>query len=158
MMLAAIAGLTCAQRPRTVTVPDMPSDDRTSRDEHEIRAIEATYDAAWARADAGALVAAFVDDAVVINPRGQVANGRAEFETVMTGMLAGPFAGSTHETTVERIRFVSQDVAVVDGIARITGVHGEPSPIRHPFTDIFVRRDGRWMITDVRAYTFLPLL
>lgn len=132
----------------------MPSDDRT-RDDREIRAIEADYDAAWARADAAALAAAFVEDAVVINPRGQVANGRAQFEAVMTAMLAGPFAGSIHASTVERVRFVSQDVAVVDGTARITGARGEASPITHPFTDIFVKRDGRWMITDVRAYTFL---
>jgi uncharacterized protein (TIGR02246 family) len=105
--------------------------------------------------DAGALAAALSDDAIVVSLRGEVATGRAEFESIMTRILAGPFAGSTHESTITRVHFVTSDVAVVDGEARVSGARGERSPILHAFTDVFVRRDGRWLIQAVRAYTHL---
>lgn len=74
----------------------------------------------------------------------------------MTRMLAGPFAGSTHESRIDRVRFVSEDVAIVDGVARITDLRDEPSPITHAFTDVFVRRAGHWAFSD-RSRVHVPL-
>jgi uncharacterized protein (TIGR02246 family) len=130
----------------------MPSAFNLARREAEVRALEAAYDEAWNRADAEGLAAALSDDAIVVNPRGEVANGRAEFEGIMTRMFSGPFAGSTHESEIARIHFVTADVAVVDGEARVSGVRGESSPITHAFTDVVVRRSGRWVIVALRAY------
>lgn len=131
----------------------MSTEPDRSADEAQILALEAAYDAAWSRADAAALVASFCEDAVVVNPRGQAAYGKAALEAILAGLLAGPFAGSSHESVVRRVRFVGADVAIVDGEAR---VEGAGAPITHAFTDVFVRRGGRWLISDVRAYVFMP--
>jgi uncharacterized protein (TIGR02246 family) len=126
---------------------DHPDDDAA------IRAIEEAYDAAWSRGDAAALVSSFAPDAVVVNPRGQVADGKAAFEQIMAGLFASAFRGSTHTGRITRIRYPTDDVAIVDGEATL---RGPELAVVHPFTDLLVRRDGRWWICDVRAYGFLP--
>ncbi len=124
-------------------------------DEAAIRAIEAAYDEAWNRGDATALVSSMSDDAIVVNPFGRVATGKAEFERVMSMLLAGDFKGTRHESTISRIHFPAADVVVVDGEAAVI----PPPPAERTvvkFTDVMIRRDGRWIITDVRAYVLLP--
>ncbi|MCC7539989.1 MAG: SgcJ/EcaC family oxidoreductase [Deltaproteobacteria bacterium] len=131
-----------------------PSSSR-SADEEAIRAIEAAYDQAWNRGDAKALVSSMIDDAIVVNPRGEVAHGKVEFERVISTMFAGEFKGTRHESTISRIHFPASEVAVVDGEASvISAPPAGRTTVR--FTDVMVRRDGRWMLADVRAYVFLP--
>ena len=126
-----------------------------SADEAAIRAIEAAYDQAWNRGDAEALVSSMIDDAIVVNPRGQVANGKAEFERVISTLFADEFKDTKHETTISRIHFPANDVAVVDGEASVIAAPpAERMTVK--FTDVMIRRDGRWMLADVRAYVLLP--
>jgi uncharacterized protein (TIGR02246 family) len=124
-----------------------------SNDDAAIRAVEGAYDAAWDRGDARALVDAFESDAIVVNPRGAVAVGKAEFQRIITGVLAGAFRGSTHTSRITRIHYPIDGVAVVDGEATIRT--GDATTV-HSFTDVMIRRDGRWQISDVRAYVFMP--
>ena len=131
-----------------------------ARDEAAIRALEAAYDASWNAGDVRSLVAAFAPEAVVVNPLGQVARGQAEIERVMHAFLSGPARGSTHNSTVFRVEFVTDDVAVVDGEAtleRLAGPDGAPSPpLVHRFTDVVVRQDDAWLLAQVRAYVLMP--
>jgi uncharacterized protein (TIGR02246 family) len=125
-----------------------------SEDEAAIRAIEAAYDEAWNRGDASALVSAMSEHVIVVNPYGQVATGKAEFERVISALLAGDFAGTTHESTIHRIHFAAEDVAVVDGEASVIPARpAERTVVK--FTDVMIRHSGRWMLTDVRAYVLL---
>jgi uncharacterized protein (TIGR02246 family) len=124
--------------------------------ETEIRAIEARYDEAWNRADPDTLVADLADDAVVVNPRGEAATGRNAFRSIIAEMFSGPFAGSRHESTIHRIQFIAENVAVVDGEARVTRATPRTDVV-HAFTDVFVRRGGKWEIAAVRAYVHVPL-
>ena len=146
-------GLGCAPSPVRPTMHNPPRD--RSADEQAIRAVEAAYDEAWNRGDAKALVSSMTDDAIVVNPRGQVANGRAAFEGAIAALFAGEFRGTRHESTISRIHFPTNDVAVVDGEASVIF----PPPAERTtvkFTDVMIRQNGRWMITDVRAYALLP--
>jgi uncharacterized protein (TIGR02246 family) len=151
--ILALIGMGCT--PGHARPPmENPSSDR-STDEAAIAAVEAAYDQAWNRGDAKALASLMADDAIVVNPRGQVANGKAEFERVISTLLAGEFKGSEHESTITLVHFPARDVAVVDGEASVV----PPPPAQRTtvkFTDVMIRRDGRWMLTDVRAYVFLP--
>jgi uncharacterized protein (TIGR02246 family) len=128
------------------------------KDETTILALEEAYDLAWNRGDAKALVSSFTPDAIIVNPRGEVAVGRAEFEKAMTGLLNGSFKGSIHKTKIIRIHFPKEDFAVVDGEATLTGIKEieGSTALTHRFTDVVVRENDRWLITDVRAYVFLP--
>jgi uncharacterized protein (TIGR02246 family) len=123
-----------------------------SKDEQAIRALEAAYDAAWRRGDIDTLMACFAPDAVLVNPLGQVVDGREEIGRMLRAFLAGPARDSKHTTRIVRLSFITDDVAVVDGKAILEDAAVEESVLQHRFTDIFVKRDGRWLISQVRAY------
>ena len=121
-------------------------------------ALEAEYDAAWAAGDVEALLALLAPDVVLVSPRGDVARGAAEVRTVFEGLFAGWAAGSVHTSTVLRVEPVTDDVLVLDGRARISGLAsdapgvGPDGALVHDFTDVLVRRRGRWRIAHVRAH------
>ena len=126
-------------------------------DEAAVRAVEAAYDRAWAAGDLDAVLACFVDDAVLVNPRGQVAIGAREVRAALSGFLSGEGRDTEHESVITRVSFVGRDVAVVDGhaVIRRRGAAGSGPPFEHPFTDVLVRTDrGGWAIAHVRAYRF----
>jgi len=127
-----------------------------TQDEAAVRAVETSYDEAWNRGDAGALAALLTEDALLVNPYGEVAVGREAFRTVIGGLLAGRFAGSRHHATIVRVQFVADDVALADGSAVLSDMPGGAAPIEHTFTDVLVLRDGRWQIAAIRAYVFAP--
>ena len=96
----------------------------------------------------------FSGDAVLVNPRGQVAAGHDAIRQALGSFLAGEARGSQHRSALHRITFVRQDVAVVDGVASIS-VQGAGQVLEHPFTDIVVRDEfGHWLISHVRTYQF----
>jgi uncharacterized protein (TIGR02246 family) len=131
-----------------------------ARDEAAVRGVEQVYDAAWNRGDVEVLIALFQDEAVIVNPRGQTARGRAEIEQVMRQFLAGPAARSTHTSVIRQVHFLGDEVAIVDGEATLNGIIGpdggtEP-PLVHQFTDVLTRTRDTWLIAHVRAYVLMP--
>jgi uncharacterized protein (TIGR02246 family) len=130
-----------------------------SLDEAAIRALEAAYDRAWNAADLGGLTAPFTPDASIVDPFGGVSSGRAEIERLLTTLFDGAGRGSTHTSTVLSVRFVTDDVALVDGEAVIEGLGesggGVMPTLVHRFTDVLVKHDGSWRIAQVRAYVFV---
>jgi hypothetical protein len=63
--------------------------------------------------------------------------------------LATEARGSTHTSTIVRVEFVTNDVAVADGEARIETA---AATIRHAFTDVLVKTESEWRIAQTRAY------
>ncbi len=123
------------------------------RDELSIREVERAYDHAWAASDIAALGDCYTADAVVVNPRGEVARGVEQIREIFGAFLRGPAQGSIHESRIVRIEFVTNDVAVVDGEASIHNPAKPDEPaITHQFTDVLARKQGAWRIAHVRAY------
>lgn len=123
--------------------------------ERAVREVEAAYDAAWGRGDVDAVLAHVEDDVVVVSPRGDVCRGRQEFKALLERLLADEAAGTTHQSTPLRVVFVTDDVALFDGEALISrpATEGrEAFTLRHGFTDVLVRRDGGWRISQIRAH------
>lgn len=127
------------------------------QDTSAIRHLEQAYDAAWNAGDVRALVALFSSDAVVVNPLGKIARGQAEIQRVLEQVLAGAARGSRHASIVSSISFVTDEVAIVDGEARLEGLSEaelRQSVSVHNFTDMMVKVSGKWAIAHVRAYVF----
>jgi uncharacterized protein (TIGR02246 family) len=122
-------------------------------DEAAVRAIEAAYDRAWQAGDIESLLACLSEDAVLINPHGEVARGHSGIRRELTAVLGGPARGSQHTSSISRIEFVTADVAIVDGQAMIElpGQDDRASTLAHRFTDILVRNSGVWVIAHIRA-------
>jgi uncharacterized protein (TIGR02246 family) len=124
------------------------------RDEAEIRALEAEYDRAWGAADMAGLMSLLEPDVVIFDPRGGRSVGALEAQRLLQDFLAGEGSGSTHMSSAKQVSFVTDDVALFDGRATIEGPN-LTQPIVHDFTDVFVRREGRWRIAHIRAYIYM---
>lgn len=137
----------------SATIPHMTNE--RNADEQAILRVEAAYDSAWRSGDVDALLLCFAPDAVIVSPPGDVANGLAEIETMFRQLFAGDAAGSNHSSEIVRITFVTDDVALVDGVATVQGFRdlGTPDaqPLVHRFSDVLVKQGDAWAINQVRA-------
>ena len=93
----------------------------------------------------------FLDDASIIDPEGNETRGKA----AVAEMYAAAFQespGLKVESKVEEVRFLTPDVARVEG--RVATFVGRPATRRefNQFSVLLVRRDGKWRIAEIREY------
>lgn len=120
---------------------------RRDKDETAIRAVVKKYVDARERADARAIEALFTSDADQLVSSGIWRKGREE---VVRGTVASSEnTGGTRTITVESIRFVSADVALVDGRYEISRLAGGKTR-RMWTTLIFSRTPESWRIAAIR--------
>ena len=126
------------------------------KDEATIFALAEAYDSAWNNGDVEKLVSFFVSDAVIVNPKGEVTKSVAEFGKDVTELFGGSFKGSIHKTKIIRIHFPKNDVAVVDGEAKLTiKKFEEDNVLTHRYTDVMIKNGNKWLISDTRTYDLL---
>ncbi len=122
-----------------------------SRGEETIRKLSASYDETWNKGDAAALAAFWADDASHMEPDGQIVAGRTALAKRLAERLDADLKGTHSHQTVESIRFVTADVAVVDASYEVTGAHDlagkSKPPMQGRYVDIWVKRSGKWHIT-----------
>ncbi len=123
-------------------------------DEKAIRQVYASYEAAWNAGDAKRVAAVWADDAEHVEADGRVITGRTAIGADFAQRLATVWKGSQLKQTVESIRFIKPDVAVVDAAFEVTGGHdaaGKPLPPVHGrYADIWVKKGGSWHIAADR--------
>jgi uncharacterized protein (TIGR02246 family) len=119
-----------------------------------IRAIVAAQVQAWNAGDGRAYARDVAPDASFTNIFGMVMYGHDAFEKRHAEILASFYKGTTKSQAVKRLRFVTPDVAVVDIDNEVRGVRTLPSGLAVPadgivrtqLMQVFVRRDGRWLV------------
>jgi uncharacterized protein (TIGR02246 family) len=121
--------------------------DRQAADEAAIRKAVEAYVAAFNRGDAKALAALWSPDAVYTNRlTGEQVAGRAEIEKQFTGILSEA-KGIKIESKTESIRFISPNVAVEDGKAKV--IRPGEAPEESEYNAVYVKRDGQWLLDRV---------
>jgi uncharacterized protein (TIGR02246 family) len=108
------------------------------------------FSKAYSAADAEALGGFFTDDVVVTDPEGNETRGKA----AVTDMYAGSFKenpGLRLESQVAEVRFITPDVARVEGQTRLSA-GGDASEFTR-FSSLLVRKDGKWQSAEIREYT-----
>ena len=106
----------------------------------------------WKTNDGAALAEFFTEDGTLINPFGQRADGRPAVAAMYSDYFAGLLADTTTTITVESIRPVGADHALVDADEPIHGPDGQARLVVH--LTALLRRDGDdWRFVDVRPYT-----
>jgi uncharacterized protein (TIGR02246 family) len=130
------------------------SADESAGDEAAIRKAAADYVEAYQKGDAKALAALWGPDAEYLNPTsGRRVKGRQAIEQEFDRIFKQGGA-SQLEVTIHSIRFLTPDVAIEEGEARVTP-EGE-APEESTYMAIHVKRDGRWLLESVRE-TDLPV-
>jgi uncharacterized protein (TIGR02246 family) len=120
-----------------------------------LREVTARVDAAWNAGDGVAFAAQWTECGTIVNPFGQLTEGRVNIERDMTEQFAGPSQGTTHLLEITRVYVVSPFVAVADGISCVTA-DNSTEPWTAPFTAVFSRnKRGNWQIAHLRPAFYL---
>jgi uncharacterized protein (TIGR02246 family) len=133
-------------------------------DETAIRAIVDSEVAAWNRGDAKAFAARFEQDGSFTNIIGQTSFDHATFEQRHEHIFATVYKGSTMKQNIQRIKFITSDVALVDVEALVTGYQRLPPGVQAPdgilrteLQQLFVKRNGEWWIASFHNVDVKPL-
>jgi uncharacterized protein (TIGR02246 family) len=112
------------------------------------------FAAAFNKADAKALAALFTEDGVIVDTVGAETRGRAAIEA----MYAGSFQevpGLKLESEITEDRPITADVARTEGRSRSSIEGGDASEFNR-FSSLLVRRNGKWLIAEIREYPAPP--
>jgi len=121
--------------------------DRQAADEAMIRKAVESYVAAFNQGDAKALAALWSPEAVYTNPAsGEQAVGREAIEKQFAGVFADA-KGAKLEAKTESVRFVSPNVAVEQGTAKV--IRPDQAPEESEYTAVYVKREGQWLLDRV---------
>jgi uncharacterized protein (TIGR02246 family) len=123
-----------------------------AQDLRAIRAAVDSYVAAYNRGDAKVVAEHWSETGRWISPSGRVVQGRKAIEEEMKAILAEN-PGIRLEVLNPRIRFVTADVAIEEGTARVLRP-GQP-PDDSGYLAIHAKKDGKWRLDSVRE-TELP--
>ena len=119
-----------------------------SEEELAIRNVLAAATAAFNRHAAKLTPDGYSDDFDVVNPAGGRVAGRPDL-----GDAFQTYLKNAHKAeTLQRIRFIRPDVALVDAEYEFTGTEIRPDPKGFE-TILLVRNNGRWVITALRMMT-----
>jgi uncharacterized protein (TIGR02246 family) len=115
-------------------------------DDAAVRAVVARYVNARELRDAAAIEALFTQDADQLTTSGEWRRGR---DTVVPGTLESSRRNpGTRQIRIDTLRFLTPDVAIVDGPYEISVAGAAPRPMR---TTIVVKREAdAWRIAAIR--------
>ena len=120
-------------------------------EERALHGLVYQLEAAWNAADGAAFAAAFTDDADFVHILGGYYTGRAAIEAGHRMIFGTIYKGSTVHYSVEKIRFVRPDVAVVFLRQHLEFFeNGEPRGLDARPTAIAEDVDGKWKIVAMQ--------
>ncbi len=120
----------------------------------EIAKTAAAFVDAFQKEDAKAIAAFWTPDGDFVDLAGRVIKGRAAIEADFAHLFKEN-DGLTVRIEVASIKFPAADIAVEDGTTSVMSADGTP-PNRARYTNIHVKKDGKWMIASVREAPYVP--
>jgi len=120
----------------------------------QIAAVGEAYVKAFEKGDAKAIAAFWTPDGDYVEQTGKVFKGSEAIEAAFKPFFAAN-KGAKLRIDSESINFPSDGIAVEDGSTAVFFADGT-LPARGQFTNVFVKRDGRWLLASVRESAFVP--
>jgi len=109
---------------------------------------------AFEKGDAKAIAALWTPDADFIDVEGRVLKGRAAIEKDFAQVFSEN-KGLKVRIDVGSVRFIGSDMAIEDGTSSVLAPDGT-APSRARYTNVLVKKDGKWLISSVREAPFVP--
>jgi uncharacterized protein (TIGR02246 family) len=103
------------------------------------------YGDTFDRRDAKAMVALLTEHATMQNEWGEVTEGRANIELLVSRLMGGLAEGTKLEDTALRSQNVAENVIVSQGISHRVVPNKEP--VEMYFTRVLVNQNGKWLLT-----------
>jgi uncharacterized protein (TIGR02246 family) len=139
--------------------------DRTA-DRAAVLELNETLRAAWNAHDAAAFAAPWEEDADHVNVFGAVLLGRAAIERAVAFIHAGSMAQSRSEVVVRDLRFLADDVAMLDLEQTLIGVGdgpGTPPPwhrdgrMQSMIKIVLRKTAGTWKVASFQNTAVVPM-
>jgi uncharacterized protein (TIGR02246 family) len=130
-------------------VPAQPAtgEAKLSLEEQAVRQADGAFMEDYNKGDAKALAARFTEQAEIVTSDGLRIRGRDQIgERLAQTFAANP--GAKLEIAADSIEFLSPDVAKEEGRTVVTQAGQAVETLKH--TALFVKRDGRWLISSCR--------
>jgi uncharacterized protein (TIGR02246 family) len=141
-------GLVHAQEGKAVDPqPEPEKKAELSKEEKEIQAVDEAFVLAYNKGESKALAAMFTEDAEVVEANGDRYQGRELIEESFAATFAES-KGAKIDFEIEAIRLLHPEVIKEEGRSIVTPVKG--APLVRLYTVLYVKRDGRWLISSVR--------
>jgi uncharacterized protein (TIGR02246 family) len=112
------------------------------------------FAAAFDKGDAKAIAAFWTADGDYTDQSGKHLKGRAEIAKAFARYFAEN-KGAKLRIDSEKLRFVTADVAIEDGVTEVIPADGGP-PSRARYTIVHVKKDGNWYLSSVRDAAYSP--
>ena len=109
----------------------------------------------WNRADGAAYGENYWPDAELVDPSGEIVDGRAAIAQEHVDLWAGIFKGSRMSATVRRVRRLDPNHIIVDFNTELSGIRQIPSGSQNQSSDngirthlkhILEKRNGQWRV------------
>lgn len=110
------------------------------------------FDATWAKHDPKAIAAYYTPDGNIITPEGNDLAGREGIEQSLTDAFNGSLKDSVLTTTVEKVRLITPDVAIVDSGAELKCPDTDVQKVH--LVSVLVKKDGKWLTATTRAIAY----
>jgi uncharacterized protein (TIGR02246 family) len=121
-----------------------------SAEEKPIRDLVDAFAKAYSAPNLNALAACFTDEASVVDSAGESTRGKAAVvEMYASSLQENP--NLKLEPKVQEIRFLTPDVARVEGQTRLSTDTGDASEFTR-FSSLLVKRGGKWLVDEIREY------
>jgi uncharacterized protein (TIGR02246 family) len=120
---------------------------RHAEDVQAIKQAADAYSAAFEKGDVDRLLSYWSPDAEFIDESGKVTQGRQAIAEVLRKSQAS-LKGYKLKLEGSQLRFVTADVAMVDGKATLVSPEG--TEVATPFAAVWVKSGGKWMVRSLR--------
>jgi uncharacterized protein (TIGR02246 family) len=156
------AKLTKEECEAKLEAPKLTPEQIQASKEHNTAAIKELTDnlaKAFNAKDAKAASELFTEKAVLINPEGKKASGRAEIEQQIGADLNGLMKDSTTSFTNVEVQFLRPGLAFVDMDSEMvcTNTTGtQPTLPKIHVSGVVERHGGKWLFDQARPATYLP--
>jgi uncharacterized protein (TIGR02246 family) len=118
--------------------------------------------AAWNKHDPKLMASFWVESGDLIDPFGKRAQGPQAIEKLFEGEHTGNgvMVGTTYAGTIENIRYIGRNVAIVDVAAEVSGLKGADGAamplLKHHVTWVAEKKGGKWMAVAARPCIPVP--
>jgi uncharacterized protein (TIGR02246 family) len=141
--LRPVSAQTQAQSPPAAATAPSP-------EEKPIRDLIDAFGKAYSTPDLKALATYFTEDANVVDSAGESTRGKA----AILEMYASSFEENPEldlDPKVQEIRFITPDVARVEGQSRLSTDKGDATEFTR-YSSLLVKKSGKWLIAEIREY------
>jgi uncharacterized protein (TIGR02246 family) len=120
----------------------------------EIRARAQEFSAAWQKHDPALVAAFYAPDGDMVTGQGRAYAGRDAIEEALRGAFDGGLKDSAFVWTVEKIKLVKPDVAVVDYEAQIKGTDANAEGVKFHIVAVLIKQGGKWLTQTTRGIVY----